>query len=59
MRQVFVLVVKDLFGHAVLAAKVATICDADAQIVQRPVAQVAQASARLEGLLWQSQFARA
>ena len=42
MGKVFVLVVKNLFGHAVLASKITAVGHADAQISQGSVAQIGE-----------------
>ena len=42
MRQVGIVLVKHILGHAVVAAEIAAVCDADAQIAQRPAQLVGQ-----------------
>ena len=49
MRQVFVIAVEHFLGHAVVAAKVAAVGDADAQVAQRTATLVAQQSAGDDG----------
>ncbi len=41
MRQILVVFVEDVFGHAVAAAEIAAVCHADTQVAQRAVALVA------------------
>jgi hypothetical protein len=40
--QIDIVVVENFFGHAIAAPKIATVCDADAQIAQRPLSLIKQ-----------------
>ena len=50
MRQVFVIAVEDFLGHAVIAAEVAAVGDADAQVAQRAPSPVAKQAGGGNGL---------
>ncbi len=49
MRQVFVIVVENFLGHAVIAAEVAAVGNADTQIAQGTTALVTQQPGGLNG----------
>ncbi len=53
VRQVAVVVVEHLFGHAVVAAEIAAVGDADAQIPQRPPKAIAQQARGRDGQIRQ------
>ena len=58
VRQIRVMAVEHLFGHAIAAPEVATIGDADAQIVQGTTPRIRQQTAGCDGLLRKKGLAR-